>query len=258
MIYNLRESLVKSYKRKKLRHVIDADKNSGDNSVEMDIANSDDEDTNASALVDAEKVTPVEDAAQPEIDDPTTVCSPLPLSALPQHINHEDSSTLPESPSLKDLQRQKRNLLKALAESSDTVADDSLIQEILDLEKTVESLAEEGEPEEEGELQKSEPSPSVSILLTPKLNNTTKVLRSEELTPVGVAKEIVGGTPLLKSASPYAKIPDGNNWSVGVTDVIDFENLPDATGTYNKLSGIIRRVRTVVKQINEENDAEDN
>lgn len=252
MIHNLRESLVKSYKRKKLRHVIDEDKNSGDNSVDMDIANSDDEDKNASTLnesVDAAEAFPVADTTQSGIDDSETVCSPIPLSALPQHLNPEDSSILPESPSLKDLQRQKRNLLKALAESGDITADDSLIQEILDLEKTVESFTEDGEP-----------SASVSspLIQTPKLNNSTKVPRAEEGTPVGVAKEIVGGTPLLKSASPYAKIPDGNNWSVGVTDVIDFENLPDAIGTYDKLSGIIRRVRTVVKQINEENDAEDN
>lgn len=74
---------------------------------------------------------------------------------------------------------------------------------------------------------------------------------------IGLSKVSLTGTPLLKSVSPYGKLPVGNKWSAGVSDVIDFENLPDSTGTYKKLSGVIDKVRNIVKEINERNDAED-
>lgn len=70
----------------------------------------------------------------------------------------------------------------------------------------------------------------------------------------GRSRESVVGTPLIKQVSPYTKLPIGDKWSIGVTDVIDFENLPDSTGTYQKLTGVIKKVRTVIKQINDDSD----
>lgn len=55
------------------------------------------------------------------------------------------------------------------------------------------------------------------------------------------------GTPILKF-SPYEKLPPGSNFQVGVSDVIAFENLPDSTGTYEKMEKIIKKVRTEVKK----------
>lgn len=66
------------------------------------------------------------------------------------------------------------------------------------------------------------------------------------------SKEMVEGTPLLKSASPYDKLPEGDKWAVGVSDVINFENLPDSVGKYEKMKVLIKKVQTVVKQINNE------
>ncbi|KAL5288590.1 ZCCHC8 family protein [Megaselia abdita] len=57
------------------------------------------------------------------------------------------------------------------------------------------------------------------------------------------------GTPLLKF-SPYDNLPPGSNFQVGVSDVINFENLPDSTGTYEKMEKIIKKVRTEVKKLN--------
>lgn len=57
------------------------------------------------------------------------------------------------------------------------------------------------------------------------------------------------GTPLLKF-SPYDNLPPGANFQVGVSDVINFENLPDSTGSYEKMEKIIKKVRTEVKKFN--------
>lgn len=57
------------------------------------------------------------------------------------------------------------------------------------------------------------------------------------------------GTPLIKF-SPYDNLPPGENFQVGVSDVINFENLPDSTGSYEKMEKIIKKVRTEVKKLN--------
>lgn len=67
-----------------------------------------------------------------------------------------------------------------------------------------------------------------------------------------LSRDVVEGTPLLKSASPFAKLPDGDKWAVGVSDVINFENLPDSTGKYEKMKVLIKKVQSVVRQINNE------
>lgn len=56
------------------------------------------------------------------------------------------------------------------------------------------------------------------------------------------------GTPILKSCSPYEKLPIGTEiWRAGVSEVIDFENLPNCTGKYEKMKDVLSKVR---KQLN--------
>lgn len=55
------------------------------------------------------------------------------------------------------------------------------------------------------------------------------------------------GTPILKSASPYAKLPKPDNFSQNISPVINFENLPNATGKYDQMTGILQKVRTSLK-----------
>lgn len=85
----------------------------------------------------------------------------------------------------------------------------------------------------------------------------SSVLNTPSPSLTGHSRKAVFGTPLIQQVSPFSKLPTGEKWSVGVSDVIDFENLPDATGTYSKLTGIIDKVRTVIKRINDDNDDAD-
>lgn len=245
MLHHLQDNLVKSYKRKKLKHVIDMEKTSGDNSVDMEIANSDDDGDDCESP----------DSPPPGIDNPTassTIGFDSPMSPPPVDagtpvvkktnisINSLEDVATPESPSLIELQRQKRALLQALAESNDTNLDDSLLNDMMN--KTIDNSTVN---ESTFDTQCSTPASS------------SRLSQVNDGTPLGNTKSVVCGTPLLKTASPYSKLPEGASWSAGVCDVIDFENLPDSIGTYDKLSGLIRKVRTVVSQINEANDAED-
>lgn len=66
---------------------------------------------------------------------------------------------------------------------------------------------------------------------------------------MGKIKTIELGTPVLKNVSPYSQLPSAKNFSVNICDVINFENLPDSTGKYEKMSGVIRKVRTEVLKL---------
>jgi zinc finger CCHC domain-containing protein 8 len=71
---------------------------------------------------------------------------------------------------------------------------------------------------------------------------------------LGKVKCVDLGTPILQSASPYSRLPKPEKFSRDICDVINFENLPDSTGKYEKMSDLIRKVRTVVTRIQQEDD----
>ena len=71
---------------------------------------------------------------------------------------------------------------------------------------------------------------------------------------LGKVKSIEFGTPIPESASPYSRLPNPEKFSRDICDVINFENLPDSTGKYEKMNHLLRKVRTVVAQIQHDED----
>nr|CAH7714841.1 unnamed protein product [Callosobruchus chinensis] len=57
------------------------------------------------------------------------------------------------------------------------------------------------------------------------------------------------GTPILKSTSPFAQLPNPDNFMVGVSPVINFENLPDSTGKYEQMTDVLQKVRQTMKNL---------
>lgn len=96
----------------------------------------------------------------------------------------------------------------------------------------------------------------IDFILTRDANESISGTENKESVEVNnrllASKEVVEGTPLLKSASVYEKLPDGDKWAVGVTDVINFENLPDSVGKYEKMKVLIKKVQTAFQQSNNE------
>uniref|UniRef100_A0A1B0DEL8 PSP proline-rich domain-containing protein n=1 Tax=Phlebotomus papatasi TaxID=29031 RepID=A0A1B0DEL8_PHLPP len=68
----------------------------------------------------------------------------------------------------------------------------------------------------------------------------------------GKSLSTMPGTPILVPFSPYSRLPDGDRWAKGVSGVIDFENLPDSTGKYEKMKGVLEKVRETVCKIHKE------
>ena len=53
------------------------------------------------------------------------------------------------------------------------------------------------------------------------------------------------GTPIVSMYSPYAALPSQINWAKDTTDHILFENLPDSTGKWDQMLGLIKKGRKV-------------
>lgn len=164
-----------------------------------------------------------------EADSPVEFVLPRPTA--------DDEADTPASPSTDDiaaLEEHKQKLLQQLAnDNSASNSNDSHLMEKLDDATDV--------TETDGGIDAAMPDDD-----------------ARPSTPTtGRSREVLDGTPLLKTSSPFGSLPTGDKWSAGVSDVIDFENLPDAVGAYKRLRGLISTVRSVVQQINDQNDAED-
>ncbi|KAK7074155.1 Zinc finger CCHC domain-containing protein 8 [Halocaridina rubra] len=51
------------------------------------------------------------------------------------------------------------------------------------------------------------------------------------------------GVAIPSSITPYKILPEAEKWKVEVTDHINFENLPDALGTWDKMKGLMQQVK---------------
>lgn len=68
---------------------------------------------------------------------------------------------------------------------------------------------------------------------------------------VSVDKEY--GTPIVKRKDSYDALPVTSNFGVGITDHLNFENLPDSTGSFLRLRGLISKIRSKVSTKKKEN-----
>ena len=57
------------------------------------------------------------------------------------------------------------------------------------------------------------------------------------------------GTPIVDTYSPYNELPNSEKWTCFTTDHIFFENLPESTGKYDKMVGLLKKCREAKKEI---------
>ncbi|CAD7077165.1 unnamed protein product [Hermetia illucens] len=187
---------------------------------------------------------------------------PPPPECLPPGTPPPESDGLSKqrrrSPTLEDLEAEQSAILKALETSGtlmDTNTDDSLIDEILELrneeERTESPLT--ANDDTQTTLSSIQSNENAAELATASQQSEGKPSEfSPQLPDMPNRKSFVLGTPVLKFSS-YDKLPTGEKFSVGVSDVINFENLPDSTGKYENMVKVIEKVRRAVQKSNEEN-----
>ncbi len=76
-------------------------------------------------------------------------------------------------------------------------------------------------------------------------NSSTGTPRPD-ITPLRGEIEVLSvdhGTPICTLYSPYASLPAQPKWATNTTDHIMFENLPESTGKYENIRGILQKIR---------------
>lgn len=160
-------------------------------------------------------------------DPPLPPSVPPPQPPPPEECEDGELTARSPSPSLEDLKAQQEELLQELDvnASHNTTANES--KSPTDLDDTSET----------------EVGPSAAE------SGNNEQSRSAPSTPFKASYE---GTPLLKF-SVYDRLPVGSNFKVGVSDVINFENLPDSTGKYEQMKDLLKNVREKMVKLQNEN-----
>ncbi|KAK0174563.1 hypothetical protein PV327_010322 [Microctonus hyperodae] len=218
------------YKRKKLKvNIGQSSPNDIVEPVEMDVECSKDEGTIELVSANNSFVPPLPIDSITSADTPPPGCDGI-NTPKSNAIDSNDITSRAYSPSLSDLESKKKLLLAAL--------DDSNLQ------------SNPGTP--------IKPTPQHLIFDTPKSSSinesqSTPLSNSSfEGTPKhGSIKSVELGTPILQTSSLYKKLPCSENFSKDICGVINFENLPGATGSYEKISGILQKVRDVINKDDE-------
>lgn len=143
--------------------------------------------------------------------------------------NNTSLSSRMDSPSLSELESMKKQLLVQLQESNSN-ADASSKNNSLNTKAKSDVLP----PSNEG---------------TPESNRTRP---NGANTSCGSIKSIDFGTPVLQSTSPYSKLPASEKFSKNICDLMHFENLPDSTGKYEQMTGVLQKVRTTLAKLHRE------
>lgn len=155
----------------------------------------------------------------------------------------------PESPSLVDLEVQKQSLLEELKdEKLPLEAEKSTPTEI---EMSSELQKEEAEVIEE-KIDLSLEASNQNVISSgeeSKMSLEVDDLKTNTVEMSTSVKTTCFGTPVLKSTSPYLRLPNPHNFSKDVSPVINFENLPNSTGKYEQMTDVLQKVRTTLKNL---------
>ncbi|KAK4329175.1 hypothetical protein Pmani_000466 [Petrolisthes manimaculis] len=62
------------------------------------------------------------------------------------------------------------------------------------------------------------------------------------------------GVTIPESCTPFKTLPDVDMWTVDVSDHINFDNLPDALGTWDKMKGLMGQVKKRMTELHKDDD----
>ncbi|XP_033746912.1 zinc finger CCHC domain-containing protein 8-like [Pecten maximus] len=96
-----------------------------------------------------------------------------------------------------------------------------------------------------GELGRGSPTSSLpGTPLVEQSSNFTELNFTFKSTTGSISRDF--GTPIQKRQGVASDLPDADKFGEGIMDHIPYENLPEATGTFEKMRGLIDRIRTKV------------
>lgn len=243
LIQSLGEDVVNGYKKTKRRH----------SGTIIDISGNGDCETEVTTLTVADM--DVEDDCNEEVMPlGVTVCNlpPLPTEsdkpAEPMEDGELSNDSRSASPNENELKDQRKAILAEIAESS-VFFDTSTINSSANISAANTSAASLNQSQLDATIIENSENENrdncakdTATVTTENVNGATIEVAHEERT--GHVDTTIFGCPVLPSFSPFNNLPSGNNFQVGVSDVIAFENLAESTGKYEKLKVLIKKVRS--------------
>ncbi|KAG5322171.1 ZCHC8 protein, partial [Acromyrmex heyeri] len=152
---------------------------------------------------------------------------------LPSSDSADDTTSNRNSPSLSELERTKKVLLMEIEESDLQFCSDTLLKNDFNTTITLDTSVSDKMPQFD----------STPIRST--------LHRSSDTNQASV-KSVHLGTPILSSTSPYNKLPSSEKFSKDISDVINFENLPDSMGKFEQMSGVLQKVRSTMARLHQQ------
>ncbi|CAG9773157.1 unnamed protein product [Ceutorhynchus assimilis] len=166
-----------------------------------------------------------------------------------------------EAISLQELENQKNSILEEIKKSQETVpwVPTCETKELV-VEENVSTNANDNEQNTEIEKEKSDSDGNTQtdtndeeitevIDLTATCTETEANLTLNNSVPepdtsLGTPKATIMGTPIFKKTlSPYVQVPPLEHFREGVSQVINYENLPNTEGKYEIMRGVLQKIR---------------
>lgn len=230
-----------AYKKRKLKD--DSLKSNGSLNSSTQMASSmevDDSGINVSSS-DIEFNPPLPEEPMPPLPPGDT-----PSSTPKRPIDVEDGELVEDDSesSIGYLEAKRHALLKQL-ETSGTQSNDATVESVEEEKDNATTTDNENDTESSTQVDDSENSRSSG----PEIKKTQKVKHHRSH-----SKGFKLGVAIPPSITPFTTLPDPEKWTVDVSDHINFENLPDALGTWIKMKGLVRQVKKRMLELHADDD----
>lgn len=247
-----------AYKKKKLK----SSSLKGNNTSEADAVLAaemevDDSELNRSAHIEFNPPLPSEPLPPPPPDD-----LPEPPPPPPEEKDMEEGEISEDSQaSLGDLEEKRLKILRELEDAASQGATDEQKSKkeenptpTKDRSSKTDVKSEAAETSEESRTSNrmsSDPSESENSLSSDTLESASKKMKQHHRSH---SKGFKLGAAIPESCTPFTALPSADLWKVDVSDHINFDNLPDALGTWDKMKGLMNNIRKRVRELQAEED----
>lgn len=224
LIQSLGDDIVNGYKKTKLRRLESVVDITGDDyeRTSLTVADMDIEDVNGDVTLPLGVTVVTGPPLPPDSNKPPE----------PMEDGELSNDSRCESPNENELKEKRQALLAEIAESS-VFFDTSSINSSV-------SVTAVGAPINHSQLEET----IIENSENENRDNCAKDIALVETNErAGHVDTTIFGCPVLPSFSPFNILPAGENFQVGVSDVINFENLAESTGKYEKMKELIKKVR---------------
>lgn len=207
------------------------------------------------------------DLANPKIEDTSCFIPPLPSDTPPSRpplpnetppSSGSDFKFSPKNP-MPEPARRRTPLCLPQPKSDAYFSSDSLEDleaQYRSLQKQLQDEDSDSEPSSDSQVKAAEPNPAELVnpvvLSSDESSHAPSDTGSSSSAYTSLCQSVGRdyGTPVLHSKGSFTALPERANFSVGIQDHIPFENLPQSTGTYDRMRKLFIKIKQTLSANN--------